>query len=42
MKKFFKLISKRLLAISNRSQELNQEPYITFDLKPTESYVDDF
>ena len=36
------LISKRLLAISARSGEFNQEPYITFDLKPTESYVDDF
>ena len=36
------LISKRLLAISNRSREFNQEPYITFDLKREESYVDDF
>ena len=36
------LISKRLLAISSRSRDFNQEPYITFDLKPTESYVDDF
>ena len=36
------LISKRLLAISNRSSEFNQEPYITFDLKKEESYVDDF
>ena len=36
------LISKRLLAISARSGEFNQEAYITFDLKPTESYVDDF
>ena len=36
------LISKRLLAISARSKEFKQEPYITFDLKPAESYVDDF
>lgn len=36
------LISKRLLAISNRSKEFNQEPYITFDLTKTESYTDDF
>ncbi len=36
------LISKRLLAISARSKEFNQEPYIIFDLKKTESYVDDF
>ena len=36
------LISKRLLAISSRSNEFNQEPYITFDLKKEESYVDDF
>ena len=36
------LISKRLLAISKRSHEFNQEPYVVFDLKKTESYVDDF
>ena len=36
------LISKRLLAISKRSNEFNQEPYVVFDLKKTESYVDDF
>lgn len=36
------LISKRLLAISERSIEFNQEPFITFDLEKTESYVDDF
>ncbi len=36
------LISKRLLAISERCKEMNQEPYIVFDLKKEESYVDDF
>lgn len=36
------LISKRLLAISSRSNEFNQEPYIVFDLKKEESYIDDF
>ena len=36
------LISKRLLAISERSKEFNQEPYITFDLEKPESYLDDF
>ena len=36
------LISKRLLAISNYSREYNQEPYVVFDLKKEESYVDDF
>ena len=36
------LISKRLLAISERSRDFNQEPYIVFDLKKEESYVDDF
>ena len=36
------LISKRLLAISSRSEEFNQKPYIKFDLKKEESYVDDF
>lgn len=36
------LISKRLLAISERSKEFNQEPYIVFDLQKEESYLDDF
>ena len=36
------LISKRLLAISSRSKEYNQEPFITFDLEKPESFVDDF
>lgn len=36
------LISKRLLTISKRSNEFNQEPYIVFDLVKPESYVDDF
>lgn len=36
------LISKRLEAISKRSKEYNQEPYIVFDLKKEESYMDDF
>ena len=36
------LISKRLLNISAYSKEYNQEPYIVFDLKKPESYVDDF
>ena len=36
------LISKRLLAISARSNEFKQDPYIVFDLKKEESYVDDF
>ena len=36
------LISKRLLAISERSKEYKQDPYIVFDLKKEESYVDDF
>lgn len=36
------LISKRLLAISSRSKEFNQQPFITFDLQKEESYVDDF
>ena len=36
------LVSKRLQAISKRSNEFNQEPYIVFDLQKTESYVDDF
>ncbi len=36
------LISRRLIAISKYSQEFGQEPYINFDLKKPESYVDDF
>ncbi len=36
------LISKRLLAISKRSEEFGQRPYIVFDLEKPESYVDDF
>ena len=36
------LISKRLLAISERSKEYKQKPYVTFDLQKEESYVDDF
>ena len=36
------LISKRLLAISERSKDFGQEPYIVFDYEKTESYVDDF
>lgn len=36
------LISKRLIAISSRCKEFNQEPYINFDLEKTESYLDDF
>ena len=36
------LISNRLLAISKRSSEFNQEPYIVFDLQKPESYLDDF
>ncbi len=36
------LISKRLKAISSRCAEFNQIPYIDFDLKKTESYIDDF
>ena len=36
------LISKRLEAISKRCPEFNQKPYIEFDLKKEESYVDDF
>ncbi|MBR2828023.1 MAG: M48 family metalloprotease [Bacilli bacterium] len=36
------LISKRLLAISSYSKDYNQEPYIVFDLKKEESYLDDF
>lgn len=36
------LISKRLLKISDRSNEFNQERFITFDFKKPESFVDDF
>jgi heat shock protein HtpX len=36
------LISKRLIAISKRSEEFGQRPYIVFDLEKPESYVDDF
>ena len=36
------LISKRLLAISSKSKDYGQEPYIVFDLEKKESYVDDF
>ncbi len=36
------LISKRLINISAHSPEYNQEPFITFDLQKTESYLDDF
>ena len=36
------LISKRLIEISKYSNSYNQEPFITFDLKQEESYVDDF
>ena len=36
------LISKRLIKISSYSKEFNQEPFIDFDLKKPESFVDDF
>lgn len=36
------LISKRLTAISSKCKEYNQQPYIEFNLKKQESYVDDF
>ena len=36
------LISRRLIAISKRSEEFHQRPYIVFDLEKPESYVDDF
>lgn len=36
------LISKRLLAISNRCEEFGQAPYIEFNEKQPESYLDDF
>ena len=36
------LVSKRLIAISKRSTEFNQEPYVVFDLEKPESYADDF
>lgn len=36
------LISKRLIAISERANEFGQIPYIKFDLIKSESYLDDF
>ena len=36
------LISRRLLALSNLSKQYGLEPYIEFDLKREESFVDDF
>ena len=36
------LISKRLLAISARSEEFGQEPYIVFNENKAEMYLDDF
>ena len=36
------MISKRIEAISKISKDYGQEPYIVFDLKKPESYVDDF
>ena len=36
------LISKRLLAISEKSSQYGQTPYVTFNLEKPESYVDDF
>lgn len=36
------LISKRILKISERCKEFNQEKYIDFDIKKPESYADDF
>ena len=36
------LISKRLTAISSKCKEYNQQPYIEFNLKKQESYVDGF
>ena len=36
------LVSNRLIAISDRCKEFNQEPYIVFDLQKPESYLDDF
>ena len=36
------LISKRLKALSELSHKYKQEPYVNFDLKKSESYVDDF
>ena len=36
------LISRRLLALSKMSKEYGLEPYIEFDLKQDESFVDDF
>ena len=36
------LISKRLEAISKRSKEFNQEPYIVFDIKKTDNFLGKF
>ena len=36
------LISRRLLTLSNLSKQYGLEPYIEFDLKREESFVDDF
>lgn len=36
------LISKRLLAISDRCEDFGQPPYIEFNEQQTESYLDDF
>lgn len=36
------LISKRITAISEQCEKYSQTPYIIFDLKKPESYVDDF
>jgi len=36
------LISKRLIAISRRCHEFNQEEYIHFDLQKNQSYIGDF
>ena len=36
------LISKRLEAISKRSKEFNQEPYVIFDIKKSENFLGKF
>lgn len=36
------LISKRLTALADLSPQYGQEPYVVFDLKQPESYMDDF
>ena len=36
------LISKRITAISKRSKEFNQEPYVVFDLEKTEKFAGNF